>query len=523
MPKIIIREIDNTPTGRSEYENFAVVVPGFVIKNTATDLFDDNGVCIFEGDPEAFKNDIGLGLKKETVAGVDATPPEYADDWKDGPTPLTEADFDNYSKAGDLYVCTPRNDEGEIGAYRDANYIYTNTEDIADDSYVFDTDEPDGDGSTLTLFVKLKATGTDAIEAQEATHYGNQIAYELLRMGYTVLYKELSGLTDLADSDWWKPLKDKSLYDFRYLVSGLIDNINSDVYHRMIEVAGFTSDTSKFDSIDPQVAGRGDCIALLDVDKDVYKGKGQEAAINEILATVEGINSKYAAIFAPTVSYVKTSLDDTGAFDENNEFPASFHYLACAAKSAERYSEWYANAGYTRGTSNYVVDSVSCKFGEAAINLFQQRFKNEDKNILVAVNPIISLRGSYYLWGNRTALALNDPASKDAADLQASHFLNIRQLCTTLKKQIYMTCRQNMFDPNSDALWINFCNSIKPTLEKMKADQGILDYKIIKVKSNRKAFLSAIVRIVPIEAVEDFDISVYLENSLGGIEATMAE
>jgi hypothetical protein len=50
----------------------------------------------------------------------------------------------------------------------------------------------------------------------------------------------------------------------------------------------------------------------------------------------------------------------------------------------------------------------------------------------------------------------------------------------------------------------------------MKADQGIADYKFIKVASNRKAFLSAIVRIVPIEAVEDFDISIYLEDSLAG-------
>jgi hypothetical protein len=61
-------------------------------------------------------------------------------------------------------------------------------------------------------------------------------------------------------------------------------------------------------------------------------------------------------------------------------------------------------------------------------------------------------------------------------------------------------------------------------LEDMKADQGISDYKIIKVKNPRKAFLSAIVRIVPIEAVEDFDISVYLEDSISGeIAATVEE
>jgi hypothetical protein len=57
----------------------------------------------------------------------------------------------------------------------------------------------------------------------------------------------------------------------------------------------------------------------------------------------------------------------------------------------------------------------------------------------------------------------------------------------------------------------------------MKADQGISNYKILKVKSNRKAFLSAIIRIVPIEAVEDFDISVYLEDSIAGTIANTEE
>jgi hypothetical protein len=97
------------------------------------------------------------------------------------------------------------------------------------------------------------------------------------------------------------------------------------------------------------------------------------------------------------------------------------------------------------------------------------------------------------------------------------HFLNIRQLCTTIKKQLYVACRQFTFDPNSDLLWINFVNAIKPTLEKMRADQGIKGYKITKVANNKKALLTARIRIVPIEAVEDFDISIYLEDSLTGI------
>jgi hypothetical protein len=204
------------------------------------------------------------------------------------------------------------------------------------------------------------------------------------------------------------------------------------------------------------------------------------------------------------------------SFGENQWFPASFHYLACAARSSERYNEWYANAGYTRGVSNYTIDSVGCKFGEAAVNMFQKRAEDADNNAVLAINPIINLRGSYYIWGNRTTYGLE-------SDLRASHFLNIRQLCSTIKKKVYVACRQLTFDPNSDMLWVNFCNSIKPLLEQMKADQGIADYKIIKQKTNRKAFLAVVIRIVPIEAVEDFDISIHLEDSLEGVIATAEE
>ena len=57
----------------------------------------------------------------------------------------------------------------------------------------------------------------------------------------------------------------------------------------------------------------------------------------------------------------------------------------------------------------------------------------------------------------------------------------------------------------------------------MKADQGITDYKFVKVKTSQKAIMKAKIRIVPIEAVEDFDIGVYLENSVAGIVATVEE
>ena len=51
----------------------------------------------------------------------------------------------------------------------------------------------------------------------------------------------------------------------------------------------------------------------------------------------------------------------------------------------------------------------------------------------------------------------------------------------------------------------------------MRADQGIQDYEIIKLDPNGvKGLLKARIRIVPIEAVEDFDIEIALEDSISG-------
>jgi phage tail sheath protein FI len=126
----------------------------------------------------------------------------------------------------------------------------------------------------------------------------------------------------------------------------------------------------------------------------------------------------------------------------------------------------------------------------------------------------------YYLWGSRTAHALQTAAT---GDLVASHFLNIRQLCSTLKKDIYIACKQLTFSPNDALLWIDFQDKIRPTLERMKGDRGIKDYKMVKVNVSKKALMKAKIKIVPIEPVEDFNVGVYLEDSIDGLNATTTE
>ena len=473
------------------------------------------------------------------------------------------------------------------------------------------------------------------------SHYGNQMAYELLNLGYSVIYIPIDLDTcaeALTNANTWEIFKDKANYDFRFITHGLLESSDTtNVEHRSGElheaiatlneevldcddesliIADRFSITSNtiFDDVDNRlelaeahntlyselyqalcnethteipglvdpatgnyyttcyeaingvlaeiqaiekslanaitratidnanmqianlakyvadepadVTGRGDCIALIEMDEKAYvnyTSKPEHAIISAIRAMsgINEANGKYCAMTVPSVVYNKTTEE---VFNGNKKFPGAFHYLACFMSSLRAgFAEWYAAAGYTRGVSSYTIDHTTVTLGEIAINALEPRNTDGTENSpTFACNVIANFRGSYYLWGNRTAHPLGD-AKGTNGELVASHFLNIRQLCTTIKKQLYVACRRFTFDPNSDTLWFNFVNAIKPTLEAMKADQGIRDYKVLKVPTDKKATIKAKIRIIPIEAVEDFDIEISLEDSFGETAVNAAE
>jgi hypothetical protein len=274
---------------------------------------------------------------------------------------------------------------------------YGKLRDTAFEYVVIDEDTDFEKVTDVQGFYQIKV-GEEGVDKVETNHYGNQIAYELLGLGYTVLYKRIVAddaeieeqdksekLAALNTDEYWSNLKDKTIYDFRYIMTGLLED-NTQVNAAITKLA----------------EERGDCIALLDINKDVYEGKTDQRAIvkaisNEVVNKCP--NSKFAALFAPYVKY--TNIDLKNEYS-NKTFPASFHYLACAATAAENYSEWYAVAGYTRGKCNkYTVDTVGCRLGEIAINELEPRCSTyDDKNkegTDKAINLVVKIKGSYYL------------------------------------------------------------------------------------------------------------------------------
>ena len=567
MPKSINREYDKSKSVLTLSANFAVFVPGFANKSikegdktyTREELAEEakkegiyfNGTNIYKlNSVEAFLHYIGKKNTNDEI--VEAREAKLVKINKDLPdtnkdayichhlirseiisydttkynyyeiTPLGETQPENWEDDKELKVSittTAADTQVKTTTY----YSLTKYEKAWLVEYVNGGGDPDDLGDV----VKVLVGDEGASKNQQERHLGNKIAYELLKAGYTVFYRVLdsdsgeTALEQLNKADFWAPLKDKATYRIRYLTTGGCYDYS--VYKLMADVVNFNNKTTlaDADTLLPGSSGRGDCIALFDINESKLDAS---YATPKELATAFGDQAKLieanknCAIFAPRVVYVENEDEVYGANDI--ALPCSLHFLLCAAKAQENYAEWYAAAGYTRGIANKTIKYTTYNFGDLVINTLAPREPNSyigDNG--KAINLILNERGSYYLWGNRTA------ASLDKNGLKFSHFLNIRQLCTTLKQVIWEASRRFTFDPNSDVLWINFVNAVRPTLERMKGDQGIAGYRISKVATTEKAVLKAIIRIVPIEAVEDFDISIYLEDNVEGlnIEADESE
>ena len=343
-----------------------------------------------------------------------------------------------------------------------------------------------------------------------------KMAYRLLQLGMTVLYRVIDSVTVLDNEEeekFWTPYEDKGLYNLRFLTTG-----------------GYGSQASA-EAMIHTAAVRGDAIALIDfpaigstidIDDEQVTFNGSAA---QCKAYVESLNVdpvlrvetntlenafKYAAAFAPTVSFKEAK-----ELKIDEEYPGSFAYLSCFAYHTANFKDWFAMAGSTRGVLPYEKVAVANRYGQADIDLLQDRVTKDAK----AVNVITEIRPyGNIVWGNRTLYPITENTETETIGLRASNFLNVRNLCCDIKKTLYRAARKFTFEPNSDALWINFKGAITPLLEEMRAGQGIRGYKIIKKTTSEKATLKAVVKIIPIEAVEDFDLTVELTDSISVTE-----
>ena len=183
------------------------------------------------------------------------------------------------------------------------------------------------------------------------------------------------------------------------------------------------------------------------------------------------------------------------------------------------YAAWQAVAGATRGAipGDYVVDGY---LKESEIDNMQLRLYVDDATS-IAINPIVNMNPwGTRIWGNRTCLpnknvmGEGDQPRKASDQLVASSFANVRILICDIKKALYKAARRCQFEQNSDVLWVNFKSQVNTLLEQMKQSYGIAAYRWTREETTERAKIKATLRIVPVEAVEDFDLSIELADSL---------
>ena len=198
---------------------------------------------------------------------------------------------------------------------------------------------------------------------------------------------------------------------------------------------------------------------------------------------------------------------------DEKDFDAGVAYILAFLNSRNKFgAEWLAVAGSRRGA--IPVDGLkAADIKESEIDDMQPR--EADAEGTLSVNPICNVTPwGVRIWGNRTALPLQPIKGTTKYGLVASNFANIRVLICDIKKALYKAARGQQFEQNTDVLWVNFTSEVNQLLEQMVQSYGIAGYKWIRTETKERAKLTAILRIVPIEPVEDFDLTIELADSL---------
>ena len=296
--------------------------------------------------------------------------------------------------------------------------------------------------------------------------------------------------TAITTGKLFEDLKSRNNFDVQFLTTG---------------VFGGTNDTAQ--SMTDVAAARGDAIALIELPDN--------APISSVIGyNYEFTHKEYAAAFYPQIK-LATGFDTSSNTVVTKLAPACLGYLLAYANSTTLNPDYFAVAGASRGVIPNLVDVVT-RVTDADANVINGA-NGETRSFVV--NPIMNVYGhGIRIYGNRTCLQVESGKSK-----LFKNFLNVMILVCDIIKRMQSSAGACMFDPNDNVTWLKFINLVYPLLEDMKANRGITYYKWVKEKVVEKGLIKATLHIRPIEAVEDFDLTVNLvdDDGVAALEATV--
>ena len=236
MPKSIIREFDNSTTGSILSSNFSVLVPGYInpeknteeLKNLAKTTgiyYEDSNIYVLNSQA-VFTKFVGKygGNKNPVAPEPEILHPELTGIQKYQTQPNTDQVRDYYwnEETVDYKYYTGTSVEITDSDYNKNGYLLkTFTLETGNETYkvtpvkasVLKEELQETSASeTAGLYFKIKNSKVGATNTS-VDHIGNQIAYELLGLGYTVYFKVLAtgapAVDQLKDPTFWEPLKQK--------------------------------------------------------------------------------------------------------------------------------------------------------------------------------------------------------------------------------------------------------------------------------------------------------------------------
>lgn len=363
------------------------------------------------------------------------------------------------------------------------------------------------------------------------------MARELLALGMPVYYHALHNM-EKKDTPWVKfaehdlptklidalsinelgseyNIRDKGEYTIKYITSGGYPNFG-------VKSADASFTKSLSDIMIEIAATRGDAVALIEdtSSQTTLDPKNAASFYNKLNTdTLEAEQEAFGSAFIGWGRYKLTKTYQVGDTKISEAIlPACFGYLATLALNIKVSPNWLAMAGTTRGLIPNLIELVT-PINNAVANAYQPT-KAETVAGTRALNAITNIKPyGLCVWGNRTLKKITEEHP-----LNGTAFLNTRNMISDIKKVAYRVAKSLIYEQNNETLWLNFKSQVAPFLEQLKSGAGIADYKLLKLDTHydgsrlgKEEFACAI-RIIPVYAVETFEITVVVSDADVAVE-----
>lgn len=149
--------------------------------------------------------------------------------------------------------------------------------------------------------------------------------------------------------------------------------------------------------------------------------------------------------------------------------PPTIGALRTSAFTFQREKPWYAWAGENRG---FIPEASAVQY---------ERISGDVKETLQSngncINPILQIRGSRYIYGDRTM-------QRSESKLTAAHSV---VLVNYILSELTIMARRFVFDPNDPELLVQIRLATTEVLDKVKNERGLEDYSVVVDSRNNTA------------------------------------